>query len=449
MADACFVFAPGERLTDDSTGAPIIGATIEFYDAGTTNSKTVYATADLDQGDNPAPLGTSVVTDSLGYPTSDGTTRTLIYVGTAPYKIVAKDADGNTVFTHDNIPGATVSASSVDVSVTAKFPVATKSLAYAIVAADQNTTFLVNCSSADVTLTLPSATDNNIPNGWKIKVQHAGSANKAIVVVKSGSGQNIYEGTKTYGGGSFVLALNGEDCEIVADGGNWRVTSHTPPFIKKSQGIIPVVDRLATSPGSPVAGTIYLLTGVGGSWSTFTTGDLALYTGAGWTNFTPYTDCGWIVYVQNGNVYYEFQDSAWVSQAATASFAGRVKVANQAAQETATANDTAVTPGTQKYHPMHAKAWCALNGTGTASIISSAGISSITDNGTGDYTETFTTAFSGIPASVGGIAGNGNNQDGIGYTSISTTAFRQKCRAPGGSAADLDYLSTAYFGDLP
>jgi hypothetical protein len=396
MTDSAYVFAPGERLTDDSTGAPIIGGTVYFYDAGTTNPKTVYASADLDQGDNPALLGTSVVTDSLGYPTSDGSTRTLVYVGTSPYKVVAKDADGNTVFTHDDIPGAVVSASSVDVAVTATFPVVTKSLAYTVLAADQNTTFLVNCSSANVTLTLPSATDSNIPNGWKIKVQHAGSGNQAIVVVKSGSGQSISEGTKTYGGGSFALSLNGEDCEITADGGNWRVVSHTAPFVKKSQGIIPIADRAATSPGSPVAGSIYLLTGTGGSFSAFTAGDLAFYTGAGWVNFTPYTDCGWVAFVQDENLYYRFMDSAWVVETATTSIPGTIKTATQAVQETSTATDTAVTPATQQFHPSAAKCWLKSTvSTGTPAVSASYNITSITDTGQGDLTVTIATDFSG------------------------------------------------------
>jgi hypothetical protein len=40
------------------------------------------------------------------------------------------------------------------------------------------------------------------------------------------------------------------------------------------------------------------------------------------------------------------------------------------------------------------RAWVSFNGTGTVSIRSSFNVSSITDNGTGDYTINFTTAFS-------------------------------------------------------
>jgi hypothetical protein len=41
-----------------------------------------------------------------------------------------------------------------------------------------------------------------------------------------------------------------------------------------------------------------------------------------------------------------------------------------------------------------AAAWVNFNGTGTVSIRASNNVSSITDNGTGDYTVNFTTAFS-------------------------------------------------------
>lgn len=389
MTDSVYVFAPGERLTDDSTGAPLNGGKVKFYDAQTTNPKTVYANADLT-----VELGTEIVTDSLGYPTSDGSTRTLIYVGTAPYKLEIEDVDGTTIATHDNIPGAVESASSGDVSVTATFPVVTKSLDYTVVADNQNTTFAINCSSADVTLTLPSAVD--VGNGWRIRVAHAGSGNQAIVIIKPGSGQNILEGTKTHGGGSFALGLNGEDCEITSDGGNWRITAHTSPFLKLAQGIIPIADRLSAPPVSPAQGSLYLLTASpSGAWSSYAQHDVVQYTGAGWVNFTPYTDSGWRVYVQDENLNYQFQDSAWVVETATNSFAGTIKTASQAVQETATATDTAVTPATQQFHPSAPKWWLkATVSGGTPTVVQSYNNTSITDNGDGNLIATIGTDFS-------------------------------------------------------
>jgi hypothetical protein len=47
-----------------------------------------------------------------------------------------------------------------------------------------------------------------------------------------------------------------------------------------------------------------------------------------------------------------------------------------------------------------AKAWVNFNGTGTVAIRGSFNVSSITDNGTGDYTVNFTTAFANVNYSV-------------------------------------------------
>ena len=47
--------------------------------------------------------------------------------------------------------------------------------------------------------------------------------------------------------------------------------------------------------------------------------------------------------------------------------------------------------GTQNYK---CRAWVNFNGTGTVAIRASGNVSSITDNGTGDYTVNFTTAMS-------------------------------------------------------
>jgi hypothetical protein len=51
--------------------------------------------------------------------------------------------------------------------------------------------------------------------------------------------------------------------------------------------------------------------------------------------------------------------------------------------------------------PMYAcRAWVNFNGTGTVAIRASGNVSSITDNGTGDYTINFTTAMPDVNYSV-------------------------------------------------
>ena len=387
MIDSVAVFPPAFRV-EDAGGIPISGAVLEFYDAGTTSPKTVFADRALTSA-----LGTSVVCDAAGCPTSNGITKTDIFVGSADYKIVVKDGDGNTIETKDNRPGAVVSASSSDVAVTAAFPVVTKSLNYTVVKDDQNSLFKINCSSGDVTLTLPSAVA--IGNGWCIRVQHAGSANQAILATVSS--QLISEGSKSFSTG-YALALNGEDIELRSDGGNWNVVSHTSPFIKVAQGIIPITDRLSAPPVSPQHGAFYLLTSSpSGAWSTFSQHDIVQYHGgsAAWVNFTPYTDCGWVAYVADENITYQFIDSAWVASTATTSFAGRVKLADQTAQEAGTATDQAVTPATQQFHPSAAKWWLkSAVSAGTPAVSASYNNTSITDNGDGNLTATIATDFS-------------------------------------------------------
>jgi hypothetical protein len=55
--------------------------------------------------------------------------------------------------------------------------------------------------------------------------------------------------------------------------------------------------------------------------------------------------------------------------------------------------------------PGAAKAWVNFNGTGTVAIRAQFNVSSITDNGTGDYTVNFTTAMPDANYSSAGMAG--------------------------------------------
>jgi hypothetical protein len=62
-----------------------------------------------------------------------------------------------------------------------------------------------------------------------------------------------------------------------------------------------------------------------------------------------------------------------------------------------------------------AKAWVNFNGTGTVAIRDSFNVTSITDNGTGDYTVNFTTAMANTNYCFQGTAGQG----GTGYSFVS------------------------------
>jgi hypothetical protein len=54
------------------------------------------------------------------------------------------------------------------------------------------------------------------------------------------------------------------------------------------------------------------------------------------------------------------------------------------------------------------RAWVNFNGTGTVAIRASGNVSSITDNGTGDYTVNFTTAMSDANYAISGSGAQDN-----------------------------------------
>ena len=97
-----------------------------------------------------------------------------------------------------------------------------------------------------------------------------------------------------------------------------------------------------------------------------------------------------------------------------------------------------------------AKAWVNFNGTGTVAIRASFNVSSITDNGTGDYTVNFTTALADANYSVVGACGNGSTGSFVfrsnAYASAPTTsAVRISTANSAFSAADTEYVSVAIF----
>lgn len=125
--------------------------------------------------------------------------------------------------------------------------------------------------------------------------------------------------------------------------------------------------------------------------------------------------------------------------------------ASQAQMETATATDVAVSPGVQRYHPAHPKAWINFNGTGTAAIREDYGVASITDNGTGNYTVTFDVAFSNTNyACADGSTrtiGVNNDQESMTVISQSTTAFRTQWNDPVPGASDQELIMLVFTGD--
>ena len=102
------------------------------------------------------------------------------------------------------------------------------------------------------------------------------------------------------------------------------------------------------------------------------------------------------------------------------------------------------------------RAWVNFNGTGTVAIRGSGNVSSITDNGTGNYTINFTTAMPdanyAVKGTCNGVPGATSNSAGIYSTSNAgananiTTALCQVYTGNDSSAAiDCAYVSFAFF----
>jgi hypothetical protein len=94
-------------------------------------------------------------------------------------------------------------------------------------------------------------------------------------------------------------------------------------------------------------------------------------------------------------------------------------------------NASAAIAGTKLTGVNDAKAWVSFNGTGTPAIRGSFNVSSITDNGTGDYTVNFTTALTDANFSAQSSVGN----DAGGFSGLFTNI---KNRAAGSIRIDAE-----------
>jgi hypothetical protein len=88
-----------------------------------------------------------------------------------------------------------------------------------------------------------------------------------------------------------------------------------------------------------------------------------------------------------------------------------------------------------------AKAWVNFNGTGTVAIRASYNVSSITDNGTGNYTINFTSALADANFSAAAIVGDG----AVKAATRSTTSFQITTPYLSNTAADQDPVLVAIF----
>ena len=93
---------------------------------------------------------------------------------------------------------------------------------------------------------------------------------------------------------------------------------------------------------------------------------------------------------------------------------------NERFRISSTGAQSSVIPGGSTLYPsFDCRAWVNFNGSGTVAIRASGNVSSITDNGTGDYTVNFTTAMADANYSLVGSSSNGGQGTIDEYTGIS------------------------------
>jgi hypothetical protein len=96
------------------------------------------------------------------------------------------------------------------------------------------------------------------------------------------------------------------------------------------------------------------------------------------------------------------------------------------------------------------RAWVNFNGTGTVTIRASFNVSSITDNGTGDYTVNFTNAMPDANYCVNGLSSDSptiNTVMAVNNTAVSSSSVRIATFNPSGSntLVDRSYNYVAVF----
>jgi hypothetical protein len=301
MTDSIQVLKPGWRALDASADV-YSGAVLHFFDAGTSNTRTVYSNYGLSTA-----LGTTVTCDSGGFPTSDGNTKVEIYTGNTPYKVVLKNSSGTTQWTLDNIIGALDTSSFLtDSDIAPSFPITNSSANQSLVVGDSGKYLNLNCSGGDITVTFDDAA--TLTNGWNITIRHDGTANQLLF---KADGSELFKIGAHAGVNAFAATNRGQAYEFVCDATGFKV-NQVAPALFNTNGVILIADRVSAPP-SAEAGARYIVgSAPSGAWSGFAEYDIAEASGqATWFNITPPTNSGWVAYVADEARHYFHYTSGW------------------------------------------------------------------------------------------------------------------------------------------
>ena len=443
MADSIIVFPPGFRLLDAS-GNAISGGYYEFYDAGTSTPKTVYSDYTLSTS-----LGSTVYCDTGGHTvtTQGGSTKCVVYTGTAAYKIIAKNSAGTTQWTQDNLRGASDLSIYSTVTASNNEPTLSKSANYTVVVGDGYKTIVCTQSGGSFTLTLPSAV--TMTDGWWVEVYLKSPDSTNTVTLATVSSQTIaHQDTAAT---SLVLSGGGSGGKLKSDGANWIwepyqnsaggyqpsttiASASTCNIGASSSSVVSISGTTTITSFGTLANAVRLVHFQGALTLTHNATSLILPDAANIT--TVAGDTALFVSDSSGNWRCWYYDKI---------------NATQSDMETGTSTTAVVTPGTMKYHKGVAK--CGVSVTysgGTPSLVAadSFNITSITDEGIGDLTVTIADDLSTSTYIIAGTAIVSTGNYFISPVSRAAGSCRINVRNAGGSAVDPDALSFAVFGDF-
>lgn len=279
-------------------------------------------------------------------------------------------------------------------------------------------------------LILPGAVNITTTSGDTANFRSLGSGNWICISYKLASGANTITGIK---GADIASASTVDLSTATGDFIDITGTTTITAFGTMAAGIQRTV-RFTGALTLTHNGTSLILPG--SSNITTANGDVAILRSLGSGNWK----C----------LHYAKQNGKAVVESASS-----LSAASQSDQETGTSTTVYVSPGTQQYHPSALKAGVRFTSVTTTAVTSSYNVGSLTDNGTGDTTITFTTNFSNgnyvYVTSVKSFDDNpGNNQYflfGKNATAPTSSALRVLCMKYANSAADVEQQNVIMVGD--
>ena len=213
MTDSIRIFEPGFQVTN-SSNTPQSGAVLRFFNAGTSDTRTVYSNSGLTTS-----LGVTVTCNSAGRPASGGN-EVLVYTGTTAYKVTAETSAAVSLWSFDNIVGAIDTSGFSATSALPETPVLTKTGDYTILTADKGSVINFNAAS-NATATLPSAV--TMVDGWRITIRNIHET--TTVAITPVGGQTVSELS------SYTLYNKNDGVTLVSDAANWHIADSAQPSI--------------------------------------------------------------------------------------------------------------------------------------------------------------------------------------------------------------------------